>query len=432
MAIINTKIVNILPETTQVEANTQYLVQNSKGKFDVFVTDNNKVLKQLEIDTNDNLLRQSATFMSLNRVLGSGYITVRLWDATPVIYGMWNSASGSETWGVHSDSIVLNSELFLKDLRNKTITVSVDVKSRDLKAKVGLGVSETDVTFQEVEAGVWTRISKTYSGTRLVGIWAKLADGVNPTTPTHQHLSNAIYFKNWKVEEGSVATSWIPASTDYIDSASHYVKTYQLPTTGAFRTDTLVEGQFQNGKTIGLANANTTVTIAFSVYTFKVRYLFLHNNSTLTLTGTSAIMSNSDQPQQNVFKGNRGDYVDVEFFQDQVNAMQVMAWQTKISSASQTPTNNVIVFPNSTGTLNLTDGHIGKTIVFRNLTSDITLNTVGFPDGSECSVIKLSDDYKININPAPIKGTFIDGKSTSSAYLLKVGGQVYIKNNKVE
>ncbi|MDO5106589.1 pyocin knob domain-containing protein [Capnocytophaga sp.] len=93
--------------------------------------------------------------------------------------------------------------------------------------------------------------------------------------------------------------------------------------------------------------------------------------------------------------------------------------------------NNILVFSATRSTLNLDKTHAGKTIVVTDMTRNITLDTSNFPDNAECSIIKLTDNYHINITPSPSKGFPIKGKAMSSAYLLKVGGSVYIKNDEI-
>lgn len=420
MGVINTKIVHSLPQNTDLEKSTQYLVSTDDGKFEQYVTDNNKVPRIIKTGIiNPNLLRYSAVYNNLQtqNVAGNpaGYITVRLWDATPVVYGLWNSASGKELWGVRSKGVDFstNKFLFTKDVSNKLITVSVDVKSKNKRVKIGLNVApNTEMPFKATP-NEWTRIHLTYSGTALAGIYAQLDEAV---TTTHTALTETIYFKDWKVEEGNTPTDWIPCWSDLGESQVSYVKTYQLLTPNNFSTNQYVENVPQDNRSIGLTQTNTTLNVSYTQYTFNCKYIFLVDNSTLTVNhrlSAGTTFHSSEDNNENIFKGNRGDYVQVEFYQDNFNRIMCTAQLVKLRGLSDK------VIP-VTANLVLNDTHAGRILQFNN-TSNITVTITNLPAGSTLSGVKNTGNGNVTFigTTAPTTDNVLNNITNSSFSLIK-------------
>lgn len=342
---LKTKIVDTLP--LQLEASTQYLVKHDE-KFDMYVTDDNGNIRQLQIDVNKNLMKQSNIFMELVSVGGrnGSFMVTRLWDE-PSIYGMWSGLErqSNAVWGIQSNSrIPLNHHLFTEDLRNKEITVSVEVCAVEWDAIAGLNVGqEMDMPFH-LKKGVWTRIHKTYTGTQLCGITAQMK---NPSdTPPAQTFSysNYLYYRYWKVEKGKVPTTWIQSEFDLSSDAVCYVKTHKLPNPARFSTSDPIETRYQDGIQVGLTATNVTINVVLNRYTFRCRYIFLYNNSQVTFTGINQIVTNAPDGGATL-RGNRGDYVDFTYFQDQNNQMLMTAFVYRMNGEINNPLklgNNII------------------------------------------------------------------------------------------
>ncbi len=416
MAIIRTKIVNTLPQTSDLEANTQYFLKNNE-KFDLFVTDNNKVLRQLQINVNVNLLRQSAIYDTLFRTRTQGYITKRIYNAMNAIYGLWSQ--NPNVWGVHSRGLNFNNNTDLfsgKDLTNKLITVSVDVCPRDYAIKVGLNTEGNFEMPHVVEVNQWKRIYLTYRGTHLAGIVAQFADSVIPPASTI-HITNVIYYKNWKVEEGSVMTDWLPCIEDYSDNAIHFIKTSQLSNPASFNTSDLVQRQFQNGKTVGLFAQNSTINLTSEQYSFKCRYLILRDNSTVNFTGSfiSNLISNSDQEDKKIFKGNAGDWIDIEYV---TNHNEVQIAIATITRQNERIAQNTVITVDANIVLN--SSHVGRILQFNN-TNPITVDISHFPAGTTLSGVKNAGSGTVTFigETAPSADNVMNAVVNSSFSLIK-------------
>lgn len=343
--IIKTKLVGALPSVT--EPNTQYMVENG-GKFDMFLTDEDNIIRQLEIETNRNLLKKSPIMMLLNQVSNTGrtnaFVTSRLWD-DPVIYGMWQDRENqaNSEWGIHSIGPELNFHLFEEDLRNKEITVSVDVKAEHYETIIGLNpLGRADMPFT-IQPNKWYRIYTTATTTHLPGIVAKLKNNADPKR-NHTALINSIAYKNWKVEYGKVMTAYNQAMFDLGSNEVCYVKTHKLPNPASFRTDEPIETRYQDGIQVGLTARNTSIRVYLNKYTFRCRYIFLQDNASVTFTGVNIIKTNAPDGGATL-TGNRGDWVEFSYFQDEYNRMMAVA---KVVKNEQIDVGNFIQKRNET------------------------------------------------------------------------------------
>lgn len=411
--IVKTKIVSELPSVT--ESNTQYLVKNGESKFDIFQTDRNNKVRQLQINVNRNLLKHSPIMMYLNQVPNTGrtgnmFVVTRLWD-DPSIYGIWEGTDNtpSAVWGIQSFGLELNNHIFEEDLRNKEITVSVDVMCPDYEVTIGLNKrGDIEMPFT-LEKGKWKRIHVTVTTTHLPGIVAKLKNN-SVVTGNHRSLTTNIFYKNWKVEYGKIATDWIPANFDLASFEVNFVKTHKLPNPSRFRTDDPVETRYQDGISVGITNRNTTISIILSKYTFRCRYIILLDNTTVTFTGLSLFKSNS--PEGLTFRGNRGDFIDFSYFQDEYNRMFVLANITRLQDESS------FVIP-ITATTSLNSSHVGRVLQFNN-TGSINIDITNLPAGATVSGVKNNTGTITFIGTtAPNSDNVLNGTVNSSFSLIK-------------
>lgn len=411
--IVKTKIVSELPSVT--ESNTQYLVKNGENKFDIFQTDRNNKIKQLQINVNRNLLKRSSIMMLLYQVpntgaVGTPFITTRLWDE-PSIYGIWEGTdrTSNAVWGIRSEGTALNYHLFEEDLRNKTITVSVEVMCPDYPVTIGLNKrGEYNMPF-ELEKGKWKRIYTTVSTTIFPGITAKLKNN-SSVSGVHTALSTNIYYRKWKVELGNIMTDWIPAESDLASFEVSFVKNSKLPNPSSFRTDDPIENRYQDGISVGLNSRNTTIRVFLSKYTFNCRYILLRDNSSVTFTGISKFKTNS--PEGLTFRGNRGDYIDFCYFQDELNQMLIVANITRLQDES------AFVIP-ITATTSLNSSHVGRVLQFNN-TGNINIDITNLPVGATVSGVKNNTGTITFIGTtAPSSDNVLNGSVNSSFSLIK-------------
>lgn len=411
--IVKTKIVNELPSVT--ESNTQYLVKNGEDKFDIFQTDRNNKVKQLQINVNKNLLKHSSIMMLLYQTdntgaVGNPFITTRLWDE-PSIYGIWEGVerTSSAVWGIRSEGAALNYHLFEEDLRNKTITVSVEVMCPDYPVTIGLNKrGEYNMPF-ELEKGKWKRIYTTVSTDIFPGITAKLKDN-SSVSGNHSALSTNIFYRKWKVELGNIMTDWIPAESDLASFEVSFVKTSKLPNPSSFRTDVPIETRYQDGISVGLSSRNTTIRVFLSKYTFKCRYILLNDNSTVTFTGITLYKTNS--PEGLTFTGNRGDFIDFSYFQDEYNRMLIVANITRLQDES------AFVIP-ITATTSLNASHVGRVLQFNN-TGNINIDITNLPAGATVSGVKNNTGIiTFTGTTAPTSNNVLNGAVNSSFSLVK-------------
>ncbi|MFK8297344.1 hypothetical protein ACI76O_05370 [Capnocytophaga cynodegmi] len=305
-------MVDYVPTKQTAESEVFYLRKRGE-KFDMYYSDKDRNIFSLNIDVNPNLFRQSTSFAVLVNTgvnVSSQNFFLGLKNSMFALEGLVNN--GTE-WGFDTHSVGLRGERrIIKDVTNKPIVVSVDVMPSNYDVKVGMNVRGFfDMPFV-AKRGEWTRIYKAYSGDRLVGISARLNDPSQVTSP--EVNSNTLYFKNWKVEEGLIPTEWLPCWDDLSENQLTFVKTDK----STISNDELIENMFQKFKTVGLQQRNTIIDLNANDFNFKCKYLILSDNSTITFRGvaTRSIISNVGNNSK-VFTGNRGDSVDVHFFQDE-------------------------------------------------------------------------------------------------------------------
>lgn len=411
--IVKTKIVSELPSVT--ESNTQYLVKNGENKFDIFQTDRNNKVKQLQINVNRNLLKHSSIMMLLYQVPDTGrpgnpFMRTRLWDE-PSVYGIWEGVekTSNAVWGVQTYGEELNFHIFEEDLRNKEITVSVDVMCPDYEVIIGLNKrGDIEMPFT-LEKGKWKRIYTTVTTTLFPGIVAKLKNN-SSVKGNHNSLSTNIFYKNWKVEYGKIMTDWTPAVSDLASFEVSFVKTNKLTNPASFRTDEPIETRYQDGMTVGLTSENTSIRVFYNKYTFKCKYIFLKDNSSVTFTGISRFKTNSFEGL--TFRGNKGDFIDFSYFQDESNVTLAVANITRLQDES------VFVIP-ITATTSLNSSHVGRVLQFNN-TGNINIDITNLPVGATVSGVKNNTGTITFIGTtAPSSDNVLNGAINSSFSLIK-------------
>ncbi len=421
------EFIDALPQVTA--PNAHYYRNNPNGKVDAFVTDNDNILRALNSDIPENLLRRSSLFTTLigaNSNPGS-YTTNVLWGAQPVLYGVWQTGE----WGVCTRSISLLDNaggLTTKNLVNKKITVSVSVRVADDFGndkfvdtggiEIGLGFNnQAERPFTITKADGWVRIYATVQGDRLPGIVAKFK---NPQQAGFGRgaLTSAIYYNDWKVSEVEGDVFFVPNWSDFRDNEVHFVKTYQMKTPHNFNTEILIDNQIQAGKHIGLSAQHTTLTLTNYRNAYKTRYIFLRDNSSLTLvTNVAHYFSNSTENNSKVFKGNRGDYVEVEWIPDERNQTMVMAHIHRLTNGQDAyDTGFAVVI---TGNTALNKSHVGRVLQFNNA-NNINVDITDLPAGATVSGVKNnSGTITFTGTSAPNTDNVLNGAVNSSFSLIK-------------